>query len=478
MKPHVLCVNPYIHDFTAYDFWMKPLGLSWLAAYLMDHGYDISFVDCLDRHHPLLLQKLGITKAKSHRNGCGSLPETIIPKPKEYANIKRHYRRYGIPIELFQEILNTIPKPQAILVTSIMTYWYPGVFETIALLREKFPGVPLALGGVYATLCPEHAALSEPDVVISGPGEIKALRWLDQITGLQHEYPSDEILAPEDLPQPYHQYISPGSSAVVATSLGCPLACSYCASKNLQPRFRQRPLDQVMKEILYLAHQKHILNISFYDDALLVNAERHFMPLLEMIIHKNLAMRFHTGNGIHSSLMTPKLAKLMKQAKVETIRFSYERAPVFSPHDTPKVEDYDLAHAMECFREADGDGPRSKIDAYVKAWLPGQTLEEVVDGFVYVNSLGCYIRITDYSPVPGTPDFEKIMQLYGLNGKEPLYHNKTTLPYFLNYSEDDVIQPLKHLANALNHSLDLGINLFSNSRMSKLFISAVHKLVK
>ena len=32
--PHILLVNPWIHDFAAYDFWAKPLGLLTLGGIL------------------------------------------------------------------------------------------------------------------------------------------------------------------------------------------------------------------------------------------------------------------------------------------------------------------------------------------------------------------------------------------------------------------------------------------------------------
>ncbi|MGD2036453.1 MAG: B12-binding domain-containing radical SAM protein, partial [Desulfobacterales bacterium] len=50
--PHILLVNPWIHDFAAYDFWAKPLGLLYLAALLRSHGLSVSYIDCLDRFHP------------------------------------------------------------------------------------------------------------------------------------------------------------------------------------------------------------------------------------------------------------------------------------------------------------------------------------------------------------------------------------------------------------------------------------------
>ncbi len=50
-SPRILLVNPWIHDFAAYDFWATPLGLLTLGAMLRDHGARVSYVDCLDRFH-------------------------------------------------------------------------------------------------------------------------------------------------------------------------------------------------------------------------------------------------------------------------------------------------------------------------------------------------------------------------------------------------------------------------------------------
>lgn len=54
-------------------------------------------------------------------------------------------------------------KIDAFLVTSYMSYWYNGLQETIRVLNDAVPGVPVIIGGIYATLNPEHAKGSMPD---------------------------------------------------------------------------------------------------------------------------------------------------------------------------------------------------------------------------------------------------------------------------------------------------------------------------
>ena len=59
----------------------------------------------------------------------------------------------------------------------MMTYWYPGVFEVIKRVKAHYPGVPIVLGGVYATICHEHALrFSGADYIVRGPGEAEILR--------------------------------------------------------------------------------------------------------------------------------------------------------------------------------------------------------------------------------------------------------------------------------------------------------------
>ena len=50
--PHILLVNPYVWDFSAFDLWSKPLGMLYLAAVLRDNGYRVHWLDCLDVYFP------------------------------------------------------------------------------------------------------------------------------------------------------------------------------------------------------------------------------------------------------------------------------------------------------------------------------------------------------------------------------------------------------------------------------------------
>ncbi|HMK76095.1 MAG TPA: B12-binding domain-containing radical SAM protein, partial [Thermodesulfobacteriota bacterium] len=46
--PHILLINPWITDFAAYNFWIKPLGLLRIASLLRMNGFRITLIDCTD----------------------------------------------------------------------------------------------------------------------------------------------------------------------------------------------------------------------------------------------------------------------------------------------------------------------------------------------------------------------------------------------------------------------------------------------
>ena len=113
------------------------------------------------------------SRPPGHGSPKGRWPKEILPTPQPLRDVPRRYGRYGMSLAGVQAALASLPQePAAFLVTSLMTYWYPGVQAAIAAIRTFFPRVPVILGGIYATLLPEHAKkYSGADYVLPGPGE-------------------------------------------------------------------------------------------------------------------------------------------------------------------------------------------------------------------------------------------------------------------------------------------------------------------
>ena len=171
MKRNILLINPWIYDFAAYDFWLAPLGLLSLAALLRKNGYAVQLIDCLRGPSSLPPLPCPGKQPKRFPSGHGHFFKEPLQKPQALRSIPRRYNRYGISEEELRNYLRSLNRPELILVTSMMTYWYPAVFDIIRILKEEMPGVPIILGGNYVTLCPEHAQKAGADLLIRGEGE-------------------------------------------------------------------------------------------------------------------------------------------------------------------------------------------------------------------------------------------------------------------------------------------------------------------
>ena len=461
---NILLINPWIYDFAAYDFWIKPVGLLSIGHFLEKHGYQNHLIDCMDRFHPLN------PEVKIRRNATGKFIRTEVAKPKVLENIPRRYCRYGMPVESFSKALNQAPEPLAILVTSVMTYWYQGVIFAIQLLKEKFPHVPVLLGGIYATLCYEHAVKnSGADYVIKGRGEIAALKLVGSLTGFEYKIIDEDI----QFPDPDYHYYQKLISVPIITSVGCPYRCSFCASHLLSGNFKQRNPLAVIDEIDYYYRKRHVRHFAFYDDALLINQEKHLSIILDSIIDKKLSLNFHTPNGIHAKQITQDLAVKMFQTNFKTIRLSFETSNEARQRQMgSKVTNDSLVNAIEYIERA---GFRRKdIGVYVIMGLPDQSSEEVVNSMLFVNSLGAKINLSQFSPIPGTRDWNRSIEMYNMVPDiDPLLTNNSIFTLNRKDFTIEMFQQIRSLAKVLNYGLDQGINFFNQSKLARIIADQI-----
>jgi hypothetical protein len=268
----ILLINPWIYDFAAFDLWAKPLGLLYIAALLRNRGYEIDYIDCLDIHHSTMVGERGVPQRKQYHQGHFS--KENIDKPPSLAGIPRKYSRYGISEETFRERLESVREPKVVLVTSIMTYWYPGPFHVIRLVKERFPRSFVVMGGIYATLCSDHARKhSKADYVFPGDGFAKILTIMEDLLGLPSRgIPQGFHL--DDLPYPAFDLYPILDYGCILTSVGCPHRCDYCAAWKIVRGFAHRDSNRVVDEIEFWTSTLEIHDIAFYDDALMADSDQ------------------------------------------------------------------------------------------------------------------------------------------------------------------------------------------------------------
>jgi pyruvate-formate lyase-activating enzyme len=442
---NLLLINPWVYDFAAYDLWAKPLGLLYLAALLKKNGWAISYIDCLDAHHRAL-KAPGLKKPKRRPNHQGHFYREEVVKPSVLREIPRRFYRFGLPPEVFREVLHALPSPRAILITSGMTYWYQGVHEVIAIVKEVFPRVPVILGGIYATLCAQHAELhAGADFIVTGWGETRILTLLESMTGispssLPDSHDLDSLPFPAFDLYPYLDYYC------CLTSRGCPLQCTYCASHLLNPRFVRRDPAQVVEEIGRCVEEFRVGDVAFYDDALLID-HAFATALLQGIEKREIKVHFHAPNGLHAKGITEEVAQLMHEVGFVTIRIGLETTSPDRQRKTGgKVIDDEFRSALENLRQA-GYAPE-EIGAYILAGLPVQACEEVEETIRFVKGCGARPYLAEYSPIPGTPLWQEARQCspFDLQG-EPLFHNNSILPCRWEGLDWDDLQALKAMVH-------------------------------
>ena len=426
--PSILLINPWIYDFAAYDFWVKPLGLLYIASVLRENGYHVHFIDSLDTKYPQVMHKEGIRSATRKKYGDGHFFKENIEKPEMLREVPRKYSRYGISIELFEQELRKIPKPDVIIITSMMTYWYPGVFKTIALSKKQYPDVPVILGGVYSTLCPDHALkYSGADYYIYGEGEVSVLRKIGELTHYSTSFVPD-IEKLDSLPYPAFDLMLRHDYLCILTSRGCPYKCTYCASSLLQSGFRQRDYSKVIDEIAYWMDRYQVRDFAFYDDALLYKADERFTPMLKEIIRRNIKCNFHTPNGLHIRGITKEIANLLFHAGFRTIRLGLETADEARQIQTGgKTTNKEFEQAVKHLRKTGYES--DDIGVYLMVGLPGQRVEELRRSIQFVRDCGARPFLVEYSPIPGTRLWGDALQTSPFDlEKDPLFHNNSILP--------------------------------------------------
>jgi tRNA A37 methylthiotransferase MiaB len=409
MKPRILLINPWIHDFAAFNLWARPLGLLSVAEYLSGFDAELRFIDCL---HSFEQGRYGIGKYRSEH----------ILKPALLKSVPRYYKRYGISVAQFRAALSQAAPVDVVLMTSVMSYWYPGVQETIKRVRETMPDTPVILGGIYPTLYREHAMMH------SGADRVFEGRVDDRLSDMIHEFGISLQRAHKPAANEMHGFLPDHSYGVLLTSKGCPFHCSYCASNLLSPEFEQRETGEIIP-IIRCFYDRGVRDFAFYDDALLYDADKHIKPLLASIIANGFAVRLHAPNGLHARFIDEDVAVLMKRAGFRTIRLSLETIDRDRQRKSGgKVTNSDFARAVKLLKRAGFS--KDQLGAYLLYGLPGQPLDEVEDAVGFVKSLGVRVHLAEFSPIRGTTSWDELVRKNTIaSDLDPLLTNNTVYSF-------------------------------------------------
>ena len=148
--------------------------------------------------------------------------------------------------------------------------------ERMRVLSDAFRarGVPVAIGGVFATLEPERAR-AMADFLFLGEAELTWPRFLAEwLEGRPAAlYPQEEFIDLRHSPAPDLSLIRAGDYLYfsVQTCRGCPNNCDFCDVVRLVGRkFRCKTIPQILGEV-QAAHRCGAETVFFSDDNFLIN---------------------------------------------------------------------------------------------------------------------------------------------------------------------------------------------------------------
>ncbi len=186
--------------------------------------------------------------------------------------------------------------PDEIKVTSLFTWAWKPVWEAIAFYRALFPTAKISLGGIYASLTPDHAREAGADEVVVG-----LIREAEDLL-------PDYGLVPD--------WESARTASIVFTNRGCIRTCAFCAVPALEGKpFQVRPTTRV-KHLLGAGHKRVIL----WDNNIL--GESHWRDVLDEL--KGLDVEVDFNQGLDARLVTDEVATALKGIRLPTIRLAYD----------------------------------------------------------------------------------------------------------------------------------------------------------
>jgi len=186
--------------------------------------------------------------------------------------------------------------PDEIKVTSLFTWAWGPVWEAIGFYRALFPKAKISLGGIYASLTPDHAKQSGADEVHSG--------LIREVEDLLPDYD----LLPD--------WQRDRGASIVFSHRGCVRSCGFCAVPKLEGKpFQVRPTTRV-QHLIYPGHKRVIL----WDNNIL--GEPHWRETLEEL--KSLDVEIDFNQGLDARLTTEEIAQYLSDLRIPTIRFAYD----------------------------------------------------------------------------------------------------------------------------------------------------------
>ena len=197
--------------------------------------------------------------------------------------------------------------PDKIFITSLFTYWSSYVKDAVTFYRRKYPRAIIEVGGIYATLMPDHC---------------KEFTGCDKVFIGQHNG-ADKCLPAYDLVNVKFQ--------IIHGMRGCSRKCPFCGIWKIENK-SYKTADEIRNEICSN-------KIIFYDNNILDNPNiEEILTMLSHVTYKGRPVTCECQSGFDGRKIEeePHLANMIKKARFRNIRVAWD----FTYEQYSKVENW------------------------------------------------------------------------------------------------------------------------------------------
>lgn len=279
---------------------------------------------------------------------------------------------------------------------SCMTAAAPRAYEIARRFRRR--GVPVVLGGMHPTLCPEEA-VQHADAIVAGDAEGVWPRLVEDVRHgrLQRLYRADSPPSLVGLKRPPRRLLPRQGYATVHTvqaTRGCPNRCGFCAVAAYNNcSQRRRPIAEVVAEVAEMPGRF----LLFMDDNL--TADRDYARELFAAL-KPLGKRWITQSTL-AIADDPDFVALAAEAGCIGLFVGLE---TFSEENLEAVDK--TCHRVEQYRDAIRllHGHGIGVEAGIVFGFDGDRPEVFQRTLALLDELEVdAVQVSIFTPLPGTP---------------------------------------------------------------------------
>jgi radical SAM superfamily enzyme YgiQ (UPF0313 family) len=309
---------------------------------------------------------------------------------------------------------------------SATTPMYAIARRMIQAIKERFPDLPLVLGGYHLTALPEETLAETPaDYGVYGEGEATILELaerienggsLAEVAGLLYRQDGAVKMTParapiqdlDSLPFParhllrYPKYLwsVPGKGMVPVTTImtqrGCPFQCVFCGVQTMFARVRYREVSGIVDELEHIVNQLGITHVQFSDDTLTLKADKVYAMCAEIRRRK---LKFTWEGYTRADRITKELLQEMKSVGLVRVSFGVESG------NQTVLDGMKKGTTLEQYRRAyewsDELGLETRCSVMIgNAYETRATAQQTIDFIRSLKVYQAYINIA--TPYPGT----------------------------------------------------------------------------